>query len=146
MTDWKPDLRHRKTVGDFTLTPERRGNETAHLIERQDGEGLRALPSDEVSGLRRSQTIVGVLLALEDVGIECNHGPGSGVLDHRVFDPFDYLVGVFTRAGMPWERVSPRTTPGDWVEEYLAGPVDRDAVADFLRSLGRAGFEIVEAG
>lgn len=101
MSEWKPDLRHQKTIGAFTLTPERRGNETAHLIESDTGRGLRVLPSDDISGLRRSQTIVGALLALEDlVWVECDHDQ-----EHREMDPFHYLIGLFGQVGLEWESV-----------------------------------------
>ena len=140
MTDWKPDLRHQKTIGTFTLTPERRGSETAHHVGSEDGRGLRVLPSDHVSGLKRSQVALEALMALQDLmWLDCQHDEH----DHPEADPYVYLVGAFTLAGLEWESVGSSPSIEEWLAEGMeagwAGP------GAFLADLRRAGFEIRRA-
>lgn len=139
MSEWKPDLRHQKTIGAFTLTPERRGNETAHLIESTTGRGLRALPSDDISGLRRSRVIVGALLALDDVKRHrCEHDDQ----DHPDFDPFIYLVGALDEAILDWEWVEPESfSIEEWVSQWTTDVSPKYVLDD----LARAGYKIVRA-
>lgn len=123
MTDWKPDPRHEKTIGRFTLTPERKGNLTAYrLTTAGDVRILRALPSDQVSAQMRSRIIVGALLALEDLDRmpwewdACAHDDV-----HSVFEPHVYLIGTFHLADIPWEWVRPAEPESfaDWLAEKL---------------------------
>lgn len=54
---WKPDLRPElvKRFGGLVMHPERRGQETAHLVTFQNGLKVRVLPDGHSSGLLRSR-------------------------------------------------------------------------------------------
>lgn len=150
---WKPDTRHERTIGPYTLCPERnKDNETAHRVSFPDGRGLRVLPDDRISGQKRSRVIVDALTQaycaapIHRIDLE----------EVAVFDPMVYLVGALAGAGLTWELlgVVREVSIEEWLEHYFvsemwdpdsADPLPHwpDEVRHFLKALEDDGWAIV---
>lgn len=115
---WTPDLRHQKTYGTLTLTPERNGGETAHRVDIPGGLSVRALPDGRTSGQKRSHVIVKALVAL-------------GMMDPPpAYDlAANYLIGQLALSAMTWEWADTETEAlrsvsiEEWLESWF---LDRD--------------------
>lgn len=92
MAAWTADERHRKVFGRLSMVPERRGDETAHLVDL-GGREIRVLPDGLTSGQRRSRVISEALGTIQ-------------ALDPSVDLAETILVGVLARAGLSWEKLS----------------------------------------
>lgn len=130
---WKPETRpeHIKTFGDYTLTPERDGNRTAHLINLGDRK-IRVLPDADTTGQKRATVC---RRALEQIA--ALNGVSGDVIE-------TYLVGALAREGLSWEYVAGDlrdVTIEEWLEHYFEADATDPRI--LLRDLDDDGWEIV---
>lgn len=133
MTDWKIDPRHEKTIGRYTVTPERRDNLTAYRVTTPgDARILRVLPTDQVSAQMRSRIITQALMLLDYA--------------HPLLDPYIYLIGTLHLAGVPWEWVR-ESVPESFVD-WLTGPgnLTHGMALELVEQAAVAGWEIRKKG
>jgi hypothetical protein len=114
------------------MVPVRDGQETAHEVALSDGRVIRVLPDPDYSGLKRSQTILRALTALDAIWRADAEGESVFSLQddsgRPVVDQLAVLAGYL--GDLPWEIVG--TDDGCEHPALEVGTFDRDGLAAYV--------------